>query len=103
MFIVIFQTCECAFKKVNAIIDDGVSQVKYLETVDNTHQNLMHFQNFLYRYFYETEYYVKIRHISNQPARFFATAKTHKFNKIEVISIQDLKPILIIDQTGTYI
>ena len=41
--------------------------------------------------------------ISNQPARFFATAKTHKFNKIEDINIQDLKLRLLIDQTCTYI
>ena len=40
---------------------------------------------------------------SNQPARFFAIAKTHKFNKIEDINIQDLKLRPIIYQTGTYI
>ena len=27
-------------KKVNAMIDDGISQGKYVETVDNTHQDL---------------------------------------------------------------
>ena len=90
-------------KKVNAMIDDGISQGKYVETVDNTHQDLKHFQNFLYRHFYKTEYYDKIRPISNQPARFFATAKSHKFNKIEDINIQDLKLRPIIDQTSTYI
>ena len=84
-------------KKVNAMIDDGISQGKYVETVDNTHQDLKHFQNFLYRHFYKTEYYDKMRPISNQPARFFATTKTHKFNKIEDINIQDLKLRPIID------
>ena len=44
-----------------------------------------------------------MRPISNQPVRFFATAKTHKFNKIEDINIQDLKLRPIIDQTGTCI
>ena len=34
-------------KKVNAMIDDGISQSKYVETVDNTHQDLKHFQNLL--------------------------------------------------------
>ena len=85
------------------MIDDGISQGKYVKTVDNTHQNLKQFQNFLYRHFYKTEYYDKMRPISNQPARFFATVKTHKFNKIEDINIQDLKLRQIIDQTGTYI
>ena len=90
-------------KKVNAMIDDGISQGKYVQTVDNTHQDLKHFQNFLYRHFYKTKYYDKMRPISNQPARFFATAKIHKFNKTEDINIQDLKLRPIIDQTGTYI
>ena len=90
-------------KKVNATIDDGISQGKYVETVQNTQQDLKHFQNFPYRDFYKTEYYDKMRPISNQPARFFETAKTHKFDKIEVINIQDLKLRPIIDQTGTYI
>ena len=70
---------------------------------DNTHQDLKHFQNFLYSHFYMTEYYDKMRPISNQPARFFATAKTHKFIKIEDINTQDLKLSPIIDQTGTCI
>ena len=69
------------------MIDDGISEGKYFETVDNTHPDFKHFQNFLYIYFYKTEYYDKMRPISNKPARFFATAKTHKFNKIEDINI----------------
>ena len=40
---------------------------------------------------------------SNQPGRFFATAKTHKFKSIEDISLESLKLRPIIDQTGTYI
>ena len=41
--------------------------------------------------------------ISNQPSRFFATAKTHEFNTLEEINFEDLKLCLIIDQRGTYI
>ena len=41
--------------------------------------------------------------VSNQPARFFATTKTHKFDTIEDINVKDLKLGPIIDQTGTYI
>ena len=44
-----------------------------------------------------------MRPISNQSVRFFATAKTRKFNTIEDINIQDLNLRPIIDQTGTYI
>ena len=75
----------------------------YYNQYVNTHQDLQHFQNFLYRHFYKTEYYDKLRPISNQPVLFFATGKTHKFNQTEDINIQDLKLRIIIDQTGTYI
>ena len=39
---------------------------------------------------------------SNQPARFFTTAKTYKFNNIEDINIQDFKLQSVNDQTYTY-
>ena len=32
-----------------------------------------------------------MRPISNQPARFFATAETHKFDTIEETNVKDLK------------
>ena len=38
---------------------------------------------------------------SHQPARFFATARTHKFENINDITINNLKLRPIIDQTGT--
>ena len=41
--------------------------------------------------------------VSNRPARFFATAKTHKFKSLEEINVDQLKLRPIIDQTGTYI
>ena len=42
--------------------------------------------------------------VSNQPARFFVTAKTHKFKSLEEINVNhQLKLRPIIDQTGTYI
>ena len=40
---------------------------------------------------------------SNQPDKFFATEKTHKFNLINDITLDQLKLHPIIDQTGTYI
>ena len=85
------------------MIDEGIREGKYIETVDNTLKDLKNFQSFLYRHFYETEYYDPMRPTSNQPARFFATAKTHKFNNINEINLNQLKLRPIIDQTGTYI
>ena len=40
---------------------------------------------------------------SNQSGRFFATARTHKFESISDITLEQLKLRPIIDQTGTYI
>ena len=39
---------------------------------------------------------------SNQPARIFGMAKTHKFNNINEINTNDLKFRPVIDQTSTY-
>ena len=38
---------------------------------------------------------------SNQPARIYASAKTHKFSFVDSVNINDLKFRPIIDQTGT--
>ena len=66
--------------KVNAMTDEVISKTKYVETVDSTHEDLKHFQDFLYRHFYKTIYYDGMHPISNQHAR-----------------------LPIIDQTGIYI
>ena len=41
--------------------------------------------------------------ISHQPGRLFVTAKTHKFDCIYDITLDQLKLRPIIDQTGTYL
>ena len=99
---VILNKTDCV-NKFNAMISEGISKGKYVETVDSTHKDLKHFQDFLYRHFYKTKYYDGMRPVSNQPARFFATAKTLKFDTIEDINVKDLKLRPIIDQTRAYI
>ena len=47
--------------------------------------------------------YYEIRPVSNQPARFFVTAKTHKFKSLEEINVDQIKLCPISDQTGTYL
>ena len=39
---------------------------------------------------------------SNQPAKLYGTAKTHKFEDLEDITPQNFKCCPIIDQTGTF-
>ena len=40
-------------KNVNDIIDDGIKQMKYVETIDDTWNELKRFQDFLYPHFYK--------------------------------------------------
>ena len=85
------------------MISEGISKGKSVETVDSTHKGLKHSQDFLQRHFYKTKYFDGMPTVSNQPARFLATAKQLKFDTIEDINVKDLKLRTIIDQTGTYI
>ena len=61
------------------------------------------FQDFLYRNLYKHEQYENMCPKSNQPGRFFARTKTHKFDSVYDIALDKLKLHPIIDQTGTYI
>ena len=88
---------------VNNMINEGIAAAKYIQTVDNTHKDLKCFQDFIYRNLYKHEQYENMRPKSNQPGRFFATAKTHKFDSVNDITLDKLKLRPIIDQTGTYI
>ena len=63
------------------MVEDGITEGKYIEA----------------------SFFIIIFPRSNQPGRFFTTAKTHKFKFIKGISLESLKLCPIIDQTGTYI
>ena len=89
--------------KVNNLINEGIDEGKYFETVDNTHKDLKRFQDFLYRNLHQHEQYENMRPKSSQPGRFFATAKTHKFDAVNDITLDKLKLRPIIDQKLTYI
>ena len=75
---------------------------KYEMTTDKTHKDLGKFQSFLYRNFKSHPSYNDMRPVSNRPARFFTTAKTHKFNDYSSININNLKLRPIIDQSKTF-
>ena len=73
------------------------------KSADTTHAGLKHFQDFRYRHFKDIRCYDEMRPVSNQPARFFVTAKTRKVKSLEELNVDQLKLRPIIDQTGTYI
>ena len=82
--------------------EEGMQQGKYIERIDTTQSDLNHFQDFLYKHFKRSEHYDQMRPVSNQPGRFFATAKTQKFTSLNDITVENLKLRPIIDLTGTY-
>ena len=67
-----------------------------------TKQDLEKFQHFLYRSFKKHPKYSDMRPVSNQPAKFFATAKTYKFDDHSLMNLDDLKFRPIMDQWNTY-
>ena len=78
--------------KNNRLINDGISKgVCVIEENDNTLVELKSFQDFIYRNFKKHVRYKETRPNSSQPARLFATAKTHKFTDIKQININDFE------------
>ena len=59
------------------------------------------FLSFLYRHFKDAPFHTQMLPSSHQQARFFTSAKTHKFDNLSGINVTNLKQIPIIDQTGT--
>ena len=77
--------------KLDTMIDDGIIKGTYVETTDNTLKELLRFQDFLHRYYHNYECYKGMKPDSNQPPRLYGTAKTHKFETLEDITVANLK------------
>ena len=88
-------------RKMTEMIDQGIIDGVYEETTDETLDDLKHFQDFLYRNFKKYEKYKKMYPSSHQPAKLYGTAKTHKFENNQQITVENLKFRPIIAQTGT--
>ena len=88
-------------EKVDRMILEGIAEKKYSHAEDTILKDLKNFQSFLYRNFRNHEKYKEMYPTSHQAARFFSTAKTHKFENIDKINLKELKLRPIIDQTGS--
>ena len=84
------------------MINEGIQQGKYEWANDKTHEDPEKFQHFLCRNFKNHPKYSDMRPVSNSAARFFAIAKTNKFDDLSLINLDDLKFRPIIDQSNTY-
>ena len=72
--------------KEDNMINEGIQQSKCEWANDKTHEDLGKFQHFLYRNFKNHRKHSDMRPVSNQPARFFASVKTHKFDNYSLIN-----------------
>ena len=77
--------------KQETMINKGIEWGAYVECENTRLSDLKLFQDFLRRNFKPYEKYEKVRPVANQPAKLFATAKTHKYNNIEDINVEKLK------------
>ena len=66
-------------------------------------EDLTLFKSFLYRNFRKYEYYEKMLPKSDQPGQLYGTSKTHKFTKMDEVTVDNLKFRPIIAQSGAYI
>ena len=76
--------------KLDTMIDDSIIKGNYVETTDNMLKELWRFQGFLYRNFHNYEHYKDMKPDSNQPVRLYGTAKTHKYETLEAITVANL-------------
>ena len=72
--------------KLETMIEEGITNGRYVVTEDNTLKDLKPFQDFLTRNFMSSLPLSKIKPTSNQPAFLYGTDKTHKFQNPEQIT-----------------
>ena len=90
-------------EKLNQMIETGIADGTYVECEDTTFKDLELFRSFLYRHFKDHPKYKKMLPASHRPARMYGSAKTHKFDNYEDITVENLKLRPIMDQSGTMV
>ena len=71
-------------QKLKDMVEEGISKGTYKRNDDTTRPQKI--SRFLFRNFYNYENYHKMYLHSNQPAKLYGTAKTHKFKDIKKIT-----------------
>ena len=84
------------------MIEEVIKNRTYTETDDTTMHNFKRFQDFLCHNFKKYEHYNEMYPESNELAKMYGTAKTHKIGSTDNIELTKLKLCPIIGQTGTY-
>ena len=88
---------------LETMLNNRISKGIYAHTEDATLGDFKLFQDFLRRNFKDKyNNYEEMRPASNKPGKLYATVKTHKFNSLDDISVDNLTFRSIISQIGTY-
>ena len=89
--------------KLEAMLNDGINKGIYAGTEDTILRDLKLLQDFLRRNFKDKyNKYEEMRPASHEPRKLYTTAKTHKLNLLDDITVDNLKLRPIISQMGTY-
>ena len=100
---VVIMTRKDSNNKLEAMLNDGISKGMYARTEDTTLRDLRLFQDFLRRHFKDKyDIYEKMIPASHEPGKRYATAKTHKFNSLDDITVDNLKFHPIISNRNIY-
>ena len=87
--------------KLEEILNDGISKGMFAPREDTTLRDFKLFQYLLRRNFKDKyDKYDEMRPASHEPGKLYATAKTHKFNSIDDITVDNLKFCPMISQIG---
>ena len=78
-------------KKVEEMINEGIEGGKYEETKDKILKKLEFFPAISLSSFKVTPYYKQMLPSWHQPARSFTSAKTHKFDNLSDINVNNQK------------
>ena len=88
--------------KLETMIEEGITNEKYMVTEDNTLKDLKSFQDFLTRNFKSSLPLNKVKPTSNQPVFLYGTTKTQKFQNYEQIMKDNLKLRPIVSTCRTF-
>ena len=99
--VVIMKKSDCLMK-LDTMIDNGIMKGTYVETTKQHVRKSIVIPGLFYRNFHNYERYKDVQPDSNQLARLYETAKTHKLETLEGITVANLKFRPIIDQTGMF-
>ena len=78
--------------KLEAMLNDRISKGIYAPTEDTTLRDLKLFQDSLPRNFKDKyDKNEEMRPVSHEPGKLYTTAKTHKFNLLDNIAVDNFK------------